>query len=37
MATTGRTIAHVGVVGLGKMGGALARHLAAGGFRDPRL
>ena len=32
MATTGRAIAHVGVVGLGKMGGALARHLAAGGF-----
>ncbi len=29
---TGTAIEHVGVIGLGKMGGALARHLAAAGF-----
>ena len=29
------TIETVGIVGLGKMGGPLARHLAGGGFRAP--
>ena len=30
---TERAIEHVGVIGLGKMGGELARHLAAAGFK----